>query len=118
MNPIWRFRTTANSASLSWLRSAPASDTWPEVGRSKVPIMCNSVLFPEPDGPTIASDSPAITSSETPSSTVSGTVLSGDSYRFVTLTNFNKGAGDAIRYFGIKGRRSPTNDEGRLQNDE
>ena len=40
--------------------------TSPVVGRSSVPMMFSSVLFPEPDGPMIASDSPRATSSETP----------------------------------------------------
>ena len=38
----------------------------PAVGRSSVPSTCSSVDFPEPDGPTIASSSPASTRSETP----------------------------------------------------
>jgi hypothetical protein len=32
--------------------------TVPEVGRSRMPMMCSSVDFPDPDGPMIAANSP------------------------------------------------------------
>jgi hypothetical protein len=44
--------------------------TRPEVGRSSVPITCSMVDLPEPDGPTIATISPAAMPRETPSSAV------------------------------------------------
>ena len=44
----------------------------PSVGRSSVPIRCSSVDFPEPDGPTIATSSPAATLKLTPCSATTG----------------------------------------------
>lgn len=43
----------------------PAISSVPESGFSSVPKMCKRVLFPTPEGPTIASDSPGARSSET-----------------------------------------------------
>ena len=45
----------------SWLSdmcevSSPAMRTSPRVGRSRVPMTCRRVLFPDPDGPTIANE--------------------------------------------------------------
>ena len=48
--------------------SSPAIRTVPEVARSSVPITCNSVDLPEPDGPTIAHSSPSATAKSTPRS--------------------------------------------------
>ncbi len=39
----------------------------PDVGVSSAPSRCSSVLFPEPDGPMIATISPFAISIETPS---------------------------------------------------
>ena len=50
---------------------APRSSAAPEAGRSRPPRIDNSVLLPQPDGPTIATTSPAATSNETSSSTSS-----------------------------------------------
>jgi hypothetical protein len=38
--------------------SVPPTTTRPEEGLSSAPRMCNSVLFPEPEGPMIAANSP------------------------------------------------------------
>src|SRR6185295_15011900 len=59
MNPTSRLRKCASSWSLFPARSSPSKHTAPLVGRSSVPTMCNNVLFPTPDSPTIATRSPA-----------------------------------------------------------
>ena len=46
--------------------------TWPELGRSKVPIRCNKVVLPEPDGPTMPTSSPRSTVKETSRKAVTG----------------------------------------------
>src|SRR5579859_2343167 len=51
----------------------PAMPTLPRVGRSRPPRSCNSVVLPEPDAPTIATRSPAVTRMEAPRSTWSRT---------------------------------------------
>src|SRR5262245_21862478 len=66
MKPICRFRTSASARSSNAVRSCPASCTEPAVGRSSVPIMFNNVLFPDPEGPIIASDSPGESVRSTP----------------------------------------------------
>src|SRR2546427_1963892 len=50
------------SRSESSPRGRPAPYTWPEVGRSSPPMSESRVLFPQPDGPTIATNSPGPTS--------------------------------------------------------
>ena len=40
-------------------------NTFPEVGLSTPPIKCNSVDLPEPDAPTIATNSPFSTKKDT-----------------------------------------------------
>jgi hypothetical protein len=45
--------------------SCPSSRTWPQVGRSSSPISERSVDLPEPEGPSMATSSPASTVSET-----------------------------------------------------
>jgi hypothetical protein len=45
---------------------APSMRMSPDVGVSSPPSRWSSVLFPDPDGPTIATSSPAAMSSETP----------------------------------------------------
>ena len=52
--------------------STPVMLTVPVVGRSRVPIRCSSVDFPEPDGPTMQTNSPSFTAKLTPSNAVSG----------------------------------------------
>ena len=44
----------------------------PALGRSSVPIRCSSVDLPEPDGPTTATSSPAVTVRLTSRSAVTG----------------------------------------------
>ena len=70
--PIRRARSAASSRSDSAATSCPATRTVPADARSSVPMMCSSVDLPEPDGPTIATSSPACTASETPRSTSTG----------------------------------------------
>jgi hypothetical protein len=48
--------------------SIPSIRTVPAAGRSKVPMMCSSVVLPDPDGPTIATSSPRVTVRLTPRS--------------------------------------------------
>src|SRR5215213_7628581 len=45
--------------------SVPPTITRPEEGLSRAPRMCSSVLFPDPEGPIIAVNSPLVSSSET-----------------------------------------------------
>ena len=52
--------------------SSPVMRTMPLVGRSSVPIRWSSVVLPEPDGPTIATSSPAWTAKLTPRSASTG----------------------------------------------
>ena len=47
-------------------------DTVPELGRSRVPIRCSSVDFPDPEGPTIATSSPCADRKLTPCSAGTG----------------------------------------------
>ncbi len=56
--PIRRQRMKANADCGSRDTSSPSRRYWPEVGRSRQPRMCISVLFPEPDGPMRATYSP------------------------------------------------------------
>ena len=42
-------------------RSSPVIFTVPALGRSRLPITCSSVVLPEPEGPTTATNSPAVT---------------------------------------------------------
>jgi len=46
-------------ASLSRAASTPPIRTTPLLGRSSVPMTCKSVDLPDPEGPTIATSSPA-----------------------------------------------------------
>jgi hypothetical protein len=48
------------------LDGGPATRTEPDVGRSSPAARFSSVVLPEPDGPTTATNSPLWTSSETP----------------------------------------------------
>src|SRR6185503_10794596 len=48
-------------ASFVWSRaqiSVPSTSTWPELGVSTPPRTCSNVDLPEPDGPTMATNSP------------------------------------------------------------
>src|SRR5262245_55345265 len=67
MRPICRRRKIA---SFVWSRaqmSMPSTSTWPELGVSTPPMMCSSVDLPEPEGPTMATNSPFSTLKLTPS---------------------------------------------------
>src|SRR5262249_14838737 len=58
MRPICRRRKIA---SFVWSRaqiSVPSTSTWPELGVSTPPRMCSRVDLPEPEGPTMATNSP------------------------------------------------------------
>jgi len=59
--PIVRLRTRARPSSSSSATGVPARTYWPLLGRSRHPMMFIIVLFPEPDGPTIARNSPSPT---------------------------------------------------------
>ncbi len=56
--PILLARSRDNSRSDSFATSMPVMRTVPLVGRSNVPIRCNNVVLPEPDGPTTPTNSP------------------------------------------------------------
>ena len=70
--PIRVARSAASSRSESRSTSRPVTRTCPELGRSKVPIRCNSVVLPDPDGPTMPTSSPWSTAKETPRRAVTG----------------------------------------------
>src|SRR6516165_7069357 len=53
--------------------SRPATRTTPELGGSRPPRICSSVVLPEPEAPTIATRAPAATLRATPLSTSSTT---------------------------------------------
>ena len=55
-------RAGQGSASLMPSTGQPSSSSRPDVGRSMQPSMCSSVVFPAPDGPTTAANSPAASS--------------------------------------------------------
>ena len=67
-NPIRRARSPASSRSAIRATSIPVMRTVPAVGLSRVPIRCSSVDLPDPDGPTTAISSPAVTDRLTRSS--------------------------------------------------
>jgi hypothetical protein len=50
----------------------PIDPDRPSLGRSSVPITCNSVVLPDPDGPTMATSSPRRTVKLTPRSAGTG----------------------------------------------
>src|SRR5690349_67261 len=60
MKPIDRLRTRPRSASESLERTRPSTSTSPRVSVSSPPMMCSSVLLPDPEAPTIASVSPRL----------------------------------------------------------
>lgn len=64
------------------------------MARSRVPMMFSSVLLPQPDGPTMATRSPRLISSETPRSTLTGLLPAFDAYCLVTSLSRNSGADD------------------------
>src|SRR5699024_8388874 len=58
IKPMFRRRNTVRLRSFIEKISLPSMNTFPEVGVSSAPIMFSSVLLPEPDSPTIATNSP------------------------------------------------------------
>ena len=66
-SPTSRRRNTASSSSERAYTSAPFSSTWPEVGRSTPPMRCSRVDLPEPEEPTMATNSPSSTLKDTSS---------------------------------------------------
>ena len=64
-NPTASRRNRARVFSLIRSRRRPASWTSPEVGRSRPPISCSRVDFPQPLGPITATVSPPATSTST-----------------------------------------------------
>src|SRR5580704_6454720 len=78
MNPSFFKRTSASALSSSWETSMPSSTYVPLVGRSRQPIKFISVDLPEPDGPMIATYSPAAIVKVRPCST--GTFIGPFSY--------------------------------------
>src|ERR1017187_5533186 len=66
MNPTLRLRRLVRPASVSAAKSWSATRTCPVVGGVRPPMMWKSVDFPEPDGPTIARNSPRFTVRSTP----------------------------------------------------
>ena len=61
-----RLRTSASASSLMPLTFSPARRNVPLVGVSRQPRMCIRVDLPEPEGPTIATYSPALIFKLTP----------------------------------------------------
>ena len=59
--PIWRLRNSATASSRYVSSAFDSKYTVPLVGVSSAASRCNKVLFPAPDGPTIAIISPART---------------------------------------------------------
>ena len=65
-NPVRSRRRRVASSSDRRLMSRPSKTTVPVVGRSRPPRSWRSVLFPEPEGPMRATNSPGWTARETP----------------------------------------------------
>ena len=74
-NPIRLARSAASCRSDKPATSKPVILTVPAVGRSRLPITCSSVVLPDPDGPTTATNSPAHTVRLTSRSAVTGGTL-------------------------------------------
>ena len=72
MKPILLPRKVESSRSEKLLRSCPSTHNFPDVGRSKAPIMLSIVLFPEPEVPTSANNSPRRTTKLIPRSASTG----------------------------------------------
>ena len=66
--PILRRRKMVRASSFREKMSLPSTVTAPPVGRSSPPSMCSKVDLPEPEVPTIATNSPSSTARSTPSS--------------------------------------------------
>ena len=63
--PMWRERNAESWLSSRSTTASPATRTAPCVGRSSVPPTESMVVFPDPEGPAIATNSPRSTRSET-----------------------------------------------------
>src|SRR6266496_6503622 len=61
MRPICRRRKIASFVWSSTHTSVPSTSTWPELGVSTPPRICSRVDLPEPEGPTMATNSPLFT---------------------------------------------------------
>src|ERR1700733_7132781 len=72
MNPTFSRRSRVSSASFSVDVATPSTNTLPDVGKSIAPARLSSVDFPHPLRPTSATNCPASTSSDTPSSARTG----------------------------------------------
>ncbi len=72
MKPIFSARSAASSPSTSPEVFRPRISTVPESTVSSVPSRLRRVDFPQPDGPVIATVSPAVSSRSTPSRTITG----------------------------------------------
>src|SRR5580692_266779 len=68
MNPIDDALILVTWLSRIWARSRPSNSTMPDVGRSRPPSICSSVVLPCPVGPWIASHSPSSITRSTPCS--------------------------------------------------
>ena len=68
--------------------SSPATRTTPAVGRSSVPITCNRVLLPDPEGPTMATSSPGSIRRLTPARATTG---GSPGYSLTTSTSSSTG---------------------------
>jgi hypothetical protein len=66
MKPTWRERKVARSLSASVHTSVPSSNSLPSVGMVKAPSMAIRVDLPEPERPTIETNSPRLSSRLTP----------------------------------------------------
>ena len=65
MNPNFLFRNDEILLSVRFVVSVPSMRTLPFVGRSNSPIMLSKVDFPEPELPTINTNSPFSIENET-----------------------------------------------------
>jgi hypothetical protein len=65
-NPVFWRRSFVAASSPRRLTTAPSRTTSPDVGRSRPPRRWRRVLFPDPDGPMTATNSPGSTASDTP----------------------------------------------------
>ena len=56
--PMWRLRKSESFFCESWVTSTESMSTVPLSGRSRVPMICSSVVLPAPLGPTMLTTSP------------------------------------------------------------
>ena len=72
--PTWDRRMMASAFSSIFVRSRLATVTSPSSGLSRPAMRLSSVLFPQPDGPITATNSPRATSRSAPRSARTGAV--------------------------------------------